>query len=352
MDKVLITTTNSVADAKIVKYLGIISSNVVVGTNIFSDFVASFSDIFGGLSGTYRNQLQRLYSVAIDDIREKALKVRANGIIGLHIDFDEISGKGKAMFMVSIVGTAVSLKFESEDTALFDSEDSISIAELQLQVFRNKWSKREIDDYPTEEDWVFILSHEMPEIADSVYQTYLHCLDVIAQPSAACSKEEQFVKSADEYFSQLDYDSLVSIVYPHYNENPKTAKDFILKYRLFNAEEINKLLHSDSFHKAIYLLSSEKDEYTIKDVHVMKDIISFIDNLPDKGKIEEVKGGLLSSNKLKYICPNGHKNNAESEFCSDFLCGLNIKGLVKEQVDCINALKERTEALVQLFNME
>ena len=85
----------------------------------------------------------------------------------------------------------------------------------------------------------------------------------------------------------------------------------------------------------------------------MKEIVSFLDNLPDKGTIEEVKGGLLSSSpKLKYICPNGHKNDSKTEFCSDFMCGLNIKGLVKSQVDCIKVFKERTEVLSQLLIKE
>ena len=350
MDKVLITTTNSIEGARIIKYLGIVTSNVVVGTNIFSDFVASLSDIFGGTSGTYRNQLQRLYSLAIDDIKEKARKLKANGIIGLNVNFDEVSGKGKSMFMVSIVGTAVTLHLDSIEENVYEDDDVISSAEIQLQVFKNKWKTKAKEDYPTEEEWGFFYSHDLSELADSVYGTYLYAKNILAQPSSPTSDAQSFISSADKYFEQLDYDCLVSIVYPHFNANPEVAKEFIKKYKLFNANEINKLLHTESFDDAIYLLSSEKDEYTSEDVSVMKEIVSFLDNLPDKGTIEEVKGGILSSSpKLKYICPRGHKNDAKTEFCTEFLCGLNIKGLVKNQVDCIKVFKERTDALVELF---
>jgi hypothetical protein len=39
--------------------------------------------------------------------------MEANAIIGLKVDFDEISGKGKSMFMMSALGTAVYVKYDS-----------------------------------------------------------------------------------------------------------------------------------------------------------------------------------------------------------------------------------------------
>ena len=81
--------------------------NVVIGTNVFSDLFASFTDFFGGRSGTYRDGLERIYNEAIKELKEKAIYLGANAIIGLSIDFDEIFGKDKSMFMVAATGTAV-----------------------------------------------------------------------------------------------------------------------------------------------------------------------------------------------------------------------------------------------------
>lgn len=53
MISMLITTTESIEKGKITKYLDVISSNVVIGVNVLSEFVASFTDFFGGKSGTY-----------------------------------------------------------------------------------------------------------------------------------------------------------------------------------------------------------------------------------------------------------------------------------------------------------
>ncbi len=104
---ILATTTNSVENAEIIKYIDLISPNVVVGTNLFSDLGASFTDLFGGYSDTYQNKLQGIYKIAIDKLKQKAVTIGANAIVGLKIDFDEISGKGKSMFMISAVGMAV-----------------------------------------------------------------------------------------------------------------------------------------------------------------------------------------------------------------------------------------------------
>lgn len=104
---ILVTTTNTLESYKIQKYLGIVSTNVVNGTGIFSDFKASLTDIFGGRSGTYQRKLRKMYQEAIDELSEEAIALGADAIVGLKIDYSEISGKDTQMFMISAVGTAV-----------------------------------------------------------------------------------------------------------------------------------------------------------------------------------------------------------------------------------------------------
>lgn len=81
-------------------------ANVVLGTNFFSDFAASFTDTFGGTSDTYQGKLDKIYNEVIEKLSKKTLAIGCNAIIGFKIDFDEISGKGVSMFMVNAVGTA------------------------------------------------------------------------------------------------------------------------------------------------------------------------------------------------------------------------------------------------------
>lgn len=55
----------------------------------FSDFAASFTDFFGGRSGTYQNKLELIYNEATKELKEKAEALGANAIIGFKIDFDK-----------------------------------------------------------------------------------------------------------------------------------------------------------------------------------------------------------------------------------------------------------------------
>ena len=106
----IITTSTTIEGRQIESYIGLSSANVVVGTNVFSDFFASITDVLGGRSSSYQNKLDKTYKTAIEEIELKASRMGADAVVGLKIDFNEISSKDKAMFMVSAVGTAVKLR--------------------------------------------------------------------------------------------------------------------------------------------------------------------------------------------------------------------------------------------------
>ena len=94
---VIITTTPTLEGMPIKEYRGIINTNIVIGTNLFSDFAASFTDVFGGNSDTYQNKMNSMYSAAKKQMQDKAIRLGANAIVGYRTDFDEISGKGKSL---------------------------------------------------------------------------------------------------------------------------------------------------------------------------------------------------------------------------------------------------------------
>lgn len=106
----IITTTNYIENNSIKQYLGVVNTNVVIGTNILSDFTASLTDVLGGRSGSYQSKLNLIYERVTNELERKANYLKADAILGLQIDFDEISGNGKSMFMVSASGTAVVLE--------------------------------------------------------------------------------------------------------------------------------------------------------------------------------------------------------------------------------------------------
>jgi uncharacterized protein YbjQ (UPF0145 family) len=102
----IITTTPSVEGKKIVKYLGIVSSEAVVGANIFRDLFASIRDIVGGRTASYESVLRGAKESALKELQENAAELGANAVVGIDLDYETVGSNG-SMLMVSASGTAV-----------------------------------------------------------------------------------------------------------------------------------------------------------------------------------------------------------------------------------------------------
>ena len=338
----LITTTNSIDNAKVEKYLGVITTNLVIGTGFFSDFTASFSDFFGGMSGTYREQMDTLYERAYEAISQKARTAGANAILGFKMDFDEISGKGKQMFMISVSGTAVKLIFnEQENSNTMVKESCVSASKITIELFKERWEKRD-KRTPYEPELDFIMENGLWELSPSLYDYY-------------ATNRYGEIRPIDEKFpiilSTLSYDEAITFIYEDYENRCRYAYKLIKENKLFNATKVLEILQSN-LTLGIELLETDTKEYNKEDLLAMKKIVNYLDSLPDKGKIELTKSGILSSKMVEmYICPEGHKNDKEVEFCegNGGYCGLNIKGLKKEQVNVIKAFKDKVRVLENLL---
>jgi uncharacterized protein YbjQ (UPF0145 family) len=102
----ILTTTPTVEGHRIKEYLGVVAGEAILGTNFFRDFFARVRDVVGGRSGAYEKELARAREIAFQEIQEEALKVGANAIVGIDLDY-EVMGENGSMLMVSISGTAV-----------------------------------------------------------------------------------------------------------------------------------------------------------------------------------------------------------------------------------------------------
>lgn len=109
----VVTTTHKIDGFKVEKYVDVVSAECVFGMNIFSDILASFSDFFGGRSGTSQNALRKARETAIRELKSEALRIGANAVIGVEMDYSELSGQGKSMLFLVATGTAVIVKPES-----------------------------------------------------------------------------------------------------------------------------------------------------------------------------------------------------------------------------------------------
>ena len=61
----LVVTTPTISGYRIVKHLGIVSGEAILGANIFRDFFAGIRDIVGGRSAAYEKELRNAKAIAL-----------------------------------------------------------------------------------------------------------------------------------------------------------------------------------------------------------------------------------------------------------------------------------------------
>ncbi|MGX9134631.1 YbjQ family protein [Rummeliibacillus sp. JY-2-4R] len=103
----LVTTTNNIEGKTIQTYHGIVTGEAILGANIVRDLFASITDVIGGRSSAYENKLAEGREIAIEEMKQKALKLGANAVIGVDLDFETIR---EGMLMCVATGTAVVYK--------------------------------------------------------------------------------------------------------------------------------------------------------------------------------------------------------------------------------------------------
>tara|TARA_Y100001960_G_C14726895_1_gene855422 strand:+ start:654 stop:986 length:333 start_codon:yes stop_codon:yes gene_type:complete len=103
----LLTTTPYVEGYVIKKYGPLVASEAVMGTNLFRDYFAAIRDVVGGRSGAFQTSLQEARMVTLKEIEDQAKKAGCNAVIGMDIDYSEVSGKDRTMLVVAVQGTAV-----------------------------------------------------------------------------------------------------------------------------------------------------------------------------------------------------------------------------------------------------
>lgn len=103
------STTPTLEGREILDYKGVVVGEAILGANIFKDIFGAVRDIVGGRAGAYEEELGRARDIAFQELEAEARAMGANAIVGIDIDYEVIGMKG-GMMMVSVSGTAVSIK--------------------------------------------------------------------------------------------------------------------------------------------------------------------------------------------------------------------------------------------------
>ena len=105
-----ITTAYSFVNKEIEEEIDIITAECVFGMNVFRDFFAGMTDFFGGRSEASQKVLRDARQNCLQELKIEAARIDADGVLGVDLDYSEISGKGKGMLFLVASGTAVKFK--------------------------------------------------------------------------------------------------------------------------------------------------------------------------------------------------------------------------------------------------
>jgi uncharacterized protein YbjQ (UPF0145 family) len=342
---VLVTTTSSLDGITIKQYLKPLSAHVVAGTNFFSDFFASFSDFFGGRSGSYQKQLSSLYNEAIEKLKIAAYEAGANCIVGLHIDLDEISGKNKSMFMLTAIGTAVIIEAHEKKQKVENSLkfDNVSSDKLQMLIKKNEvieqaeQKKLEIDD----NTWDFIIQNHVYEVYEYVVFKFKKSIEAYNENPNGYN---DFRKKLVSYIDCLPDENKALLVHKTIAEtdDEKLAlrlTEIVGELQILDLQRIDDFLNSESFDKqkrVTRLLCYDKPFYNKSDIEYLKKILDRMNNIFVERGTRIMKKQLLSSKeKEMWTCECGKLNDIDS-YCSN--CFKDINGFSASDVSAKKAI--------------
>lgn len=106
----IILTTETAHNLPVAERLDIVTAEVVIGMHLFKDIASAFRDTFGGRSKTMQDGLREARKTALSELRMEAQALGADAVVGIDLDYSEISGGGKSMLFLVASGTAVSLR--------------------------------------------------------------------------------------------------------------------------------------------------------------------------------------------------------------------------------------------------
>ncbi len=104
----IITTTDSIEGAVIESYLGVVTAEVVYGSNVVKDMFAKLRDVIGGRTSSYEDLFRDGQKKALEELEKKAKGLGGNAVIGIEVDTGSITiDVTGTLILITATGTAV-----------------------------------------------------------------------------------------------------------------------------------------------------------------------------------------------------------------------------------------------------
>lgn len=107
----ILATTDVIQGAIVEAHLGVVTAEVVYGSNAIRDFFAGIRDIIGGRTASYERVFERGHRDALSELEQRANALGANAVIGIKMDTGSIEvGETGTLLLITATGTAVRLQ--------------------------------------------------------------------------------------------------------------------------------------------------------------------------------------------------------------------------------------------------
>lgn len=355
----IVSTTSQIPNEEIKSIISVVHNRVVLGTNLFSDISASFSDFFGGNNSAYEKRLAEITDDVIDGLKKKAHKLRADALIDLKIDVDEVNGKNKSMFMVTAIATAVLFKKEQSTDNVF------SLEEIKASILKNRVIKLvEEGKFNPFTDWVsdYIKFNTIVE----VFEPYVTYLNLNFNKSNFPNWESQF----ESYISNIYSKELFDLTFNYFSKNERSHIEreilkVVFKKLVVDYSKVLNILSTDEIHPktissegvldcsidakrlCLNVLFNTNDIYSDKDFANIKLILEKIKIIFPNVSVIEKGDGIFSKGMKYWRCKCGNKNESDDIHCvkcrldeygnRDFV--LNVNKVVEFLEEFIKAIK-------------
>ena len=102
----VLLTTETAPNLNITKRIEVVTAECAFGMNIFKDLFAGVRNIVGGRSEAVQKTMRDARRTTLYELKKEAYEVDANAVVGVDLDYIELSNAG-SMVMLVASGTAV-----------------------------------------------------------------------------------------------------------------------------------------------------------------------------------------------------------------------------------------------------
>ena len=107
----LLTTTDVLQGVEVESYVGVVTAEVVYGSNAIRDWFAGLRDVIGGRTGSYERLFEKGHQKAMEELEQRAKRKGADAIIGISVTTGTINiDERGVLLLITATGTAVKLR--------------------------------------------------------------------------------------------------------------------------------------------------------------------------------------------------------------------------------------------------